>query len=88
MHLGKRPVHDDIRQFVLALLQKKARLPAGFDDFTDFVTAGIVDSIGIIKFVLQLESRFEIEILDSDIESPAFRTVRGLVEMIGRKAAD
>ena len=81
-------MHDDIRPFVLALLEKKAKLPAGFDDFSDFVTAGIVDSIGIIKFVLQLESQFGIEISDADIESSAFRTVQGLVEMIRRKTAD
>ncbi len=78
----------DVRSLVLSLLEKKTKLPKGFDDATDFITAGIVDSIGIIKFVLELESQFGIEFLDSDIESAQFRTVKGLLEMIGRKMAD
>jgi acyl carrier protein len=78
---------DDIRPFLLALLAAKATLPEGFDEATDFLDAGIVDSIGVIKFVLELESRFAIEIRDVDIESAEFRTVRGLLAMIGRKTA-
>jgi acyl carrier protein len=78
---------DDIRPFLLALLSAKAKLPENFDDATDFLDAGIVDSIGIIKFVLEIESRFAIEIRDVDIESREFRTVRGLLAMIGRKMA-
>jgi D-alanine--poly(phosphoribitol) ligase subunit 2 len=81
-------MQTEIRPFVLALLGKKAPLPRGFDDVTDFIDAGIVDSIGIIKFVLELESRFEIEISEADIESDEFRTVQGLVEILRRKTAD
>lgn len=76
------------RPLVLSLLEKKTKLPIGFDDATDFIAAGIVDSIGIIKFVLELESQFGIELLDSDIESAQFRNVRGLLEMIGQKTAN
>lgn len=78
-------MQDSIRSFVLALLEKKSRLPKGFDDASDFIEAGIVDSVGIIKFILELESRFDIEISEADIESGEFRTVQGLVAMIERK---
>lgn len=78
-------MQDLIRQFVLGLLEKKSRLPDGFDDASDFIMAGIVDSIGIIKFILELESRFDIEITEIDIESDGFRSVQGLVTMINRK---
>lgn len=78
-------MQNDIRLFVLGLLEKKSRLPKDFDDASDYIKAGIVDSIGIIKFILELESRFDIEIVDTDIESDEFRSVQGLVAMISRK---
>ena len=65
--------------------QKKSPLPDGFDDESDFIRAGIVDSIGIIKFILELELKFGIEIDDIDIESEGFRSVQGLVSMINSK---
>jgi len=76
---------QEIHEFVLGLLQKKSRLPQGFDDATDYIKAGIVDSIGIIKFILELESRFDIEIADTDMESDEFRSVQGLTNMISSK---
>ena len=78
-------MHNDIRLFVLGLLEKKSRLPKGFDDAGDFIKAGIIDSMGIIKFILELESRFDIEITEADIESEEFRSVQGVVEMISQK---
>jgi acyl carrier protein len=78
-------MQDSIRTFVLALLEKKSRLPKGFGDASDFIKVGIVDSVGIIKFILEIESRFDIEITEADIESDDFRTVQGLVAMIARK---
>ena len=80
-------MQNDIRSFVRGLLEKKARLPKDFDDASDYLKAGIVDSIGIIKFILELESRFDIEIADTDMESDEFRSVQGLVAMIQRKVA-
>jgi D-alanine--poly(phosphoribitol) ligase subunit 2 len=79
--------NEDIRKFIVSLLQGKGNLPPDFDDSTDFIADGIVDSIGIIKFVLEIESRFEIEIFDADIEGCQFRTLRGLESMIAAKLA-
>jgi D-alanine--poly(phosphoribitol) ligase subunit 2 len=62
-------MHNDIRLFVLGLLEKKNKLPQNFDNASDFIKAGIIDSMAIIKFILELESRFDIEITEADIES-------------------
>lgn len=78
-------MQNDIRVFVLSLLEKKIKLPNNFDDSTDFIQAGIVDSMSIIKFILELESKFDIEITDANVESNDFRSVKGLVNMISRK---
>ncbi|WP_076591582.1 acyl carrier protein [Herminiimonas arsenitoxidans] len=78
-------MQNDIQLYVLALLQKKSRLPKDFDDASDFISTGIIDSIAIIKFILALEEKFDIEITDSDLESEQFRSVQGLAMMISKK---
>lgn len=78
-------MQNSIRSFIVELLEKKSSLPRDFNDTTDFIKAGIVDSIGIIKFILELESRFDIEITETDIESNEFRSVQGVIAMIKRK---
>ena len=77
---------DAIRQFVLRLIEKKAKLPKDTDiDSFNYIDCGYVDSIGIIKFIVEIESEFDIEILDTDLESLEFRTVGGIVSLINAK---
>ena len=77
-----------VREYVLAAIGRKAKLPAAVDIETfNYIDTGYVDSIEIIKFVVDIEARFNIEISDADLESPEFRTVGGLISMIGGKIA-
>ena len=79
---------SDAKQFVLGLIEKKARLPVGVDvPAFNYIDSGYVDSIEIIKFVVDIEAAFNVEISDADLESPEFRTVGGLISMIGGKIA-
>ncbi|PKB19951.1 acyl carrier protein [Janthinobacterium sp. 64] len=80
-------MQDDIRAFILTLLARKSPLPADFNDDDDFLAAGIIDSMAIIKFILELEARFDITLDDDDIESQQFRSVRGLLALIDNKTA-
>lgn len=80
-------MQDTVHSFILALLAKKSPLPADFTDDSDFLAAGIIDSMAIIKFILELEARFDIALSDEDIESDRFRSVRGLAALIGEKIA-
>jgi acyl carrier protein len=77
----------DIRSFILALLGKKNPLPPGFDGHTDFIAGGIIDSMAIIKFLVELEAHFDIAIDEDELASEQFRTVDGLVTMIAAKTA-
>ena len=79
---------DAISGFVLARLEKKSKLPVDqpLDTF-DYIQSGHVDSIAIIRFVVDLEREFDIEIVEADLISPEFRTVGGLIALIGRKCA-
>ena len=76
-----------IHSRILALLQRKGALPPGFTDSTDYIDEGIVDSLAIIKFIVDLEQGFDIELTDEDIESPDFRTVAGLTALIAAKGS-
>ena len=77
---------DSIRQFVIKSIEKRTKLPKGIDiDSFNYIDTGYVDSLGIIKFVADIESTYDIEISDSDIESAEFRSVGGLVSIINRK---
>jgi acyl carrier protein len=79
---------DCVKQFVIQLIEKKANLPQNVDiDEFNYIDTGYVDSLGIIKFVVDIESHFDIEVNDADIESRDFRTVGGIVSIICGKIA-
>ena len=79
---------NEILEYVSGLIQKKGKLPVGCN-LTEFnyIDSGYIDSIAIIKFVLDIEAKFEIEISEEDMLSPQFRTIGGLVRLIENKTA-
>jgi acyl carrier protein len=54
------------------------------NDF-DYIKAGLVDSLSLLRFVMDLEVEFGVEISNEEIVSPEFRTVGGLVALLERK---
>jgi len=77
---------DSVREFVLASIGRKAKLPTDVDIETfNYIDSGYVDSIEIIKLVVDIEAAFNVEVSEADIESPEFRTVGGLVSIINKK---
>jgi len=76
----------EVAAFVLGQIEKKAKLPDGvpLEEF-DYLESGHLDSIGIIRFVIDLERQFDIALGEADIESTEFRTVGGLISLIERK---
>jgi acyl carrier protein len=78
--------HERVRPFILRYVQKKAKLPQGIDlGCFDYIDAGYVDSMGIIKFVMDIESEFDIVITDEELNSYNFRTVDGVIALIEGK---
>lgn len=73
------------KAFVLSLIEKKAKLPAGFGESFDYMQSGHIDSMGLIKFMLEIEAKYDIEITEDDMESPDFRTIGGIVLLIKNK---
>ena len=67
-------------------IEKKAKLPPGCDiDAFNYIDSGHIDSIAIVKFILEIEIEFNVDISPEDIESPEFRTIGGLVQIIRSK---
>jgi len=76
----------DIRQFVLDRLQEEYSLPGDIDlDTFNYIEAGYIDSMGIIRFTVEIEDAFGITFSDEEITSPSFQTIGTLIDMIGRK---
>ena len=48
----------------------------------EYLHSGHIDSLQLIHFILILEKKFKIKLLDKDKESASFRTVGGLVKII------
>jgi len=77
---------EEIKDFILKYISKKGKLPKDIDvDKFNYIDTGYIDSMGLIKFVVELERKFDVQITDDDIMLPEFRTIGGLVESIKRK---
>jgi|GEM_PF-747379 len=89
------------KEFILAELSRKGRVPDGQDgqdghdgqdgqdghdvDGFDYRRSGHVDSIGLVKFVLNLEREFDIEFSEEEVGDPSFRIVGSLVGLVEAK---
>ena len=75
-----------VKSFVMDFIEKKGPLPADVDlDQFDYMDSGHVDSMRLLKFIIELETEFDVDIEEDEIEDPAFRTVGGLVETVTAK---
>jgi poly(ribitol-phosphate) beta-N-acetylglucosaminyltransferase len=80
-------MREYILKFVVAMIEKKGKLPKGADlEAFDYLEAGYIDSLGLTKFIVRIESEFGVEISDADIDSPRFRTIGGVVSLIEGKS--
>ncbi|MDR1471928.1 MAG: acyl carrier protein [Synergistaceae bacterium] len=81
---------DDIRDFIKGYIEKNGKLPQGVtlaDDF-DYSRTGAIDSVGMFKFIVTLERKYDVEIPDENITSPGFTTIGGLSAVIQNLIAD
>lgn len=76
----------DIKQFILDYIQSEYTLPPDTDtDALNYVETGYVDSIGMIRFIAELEDAFGIAFSDEELTAPSFKTVGGLADRIKQK---
>jgi len=74
---------EEIKAVIVRYIEMKGKLPENTDiDNFDYVGTGYLDSLSVIKFVVKLEEKFNIEIEDEEILRPEFRTIGGLASII------
>ncbi|WP_149539638.1 acyl carrier protein [Siccirubricoccus phaeus] len=75
-----------VRPYIPKRIQAKAKLPPGADPANfDDIASGHADSLGIVKFILDIESEFEMESSDRELNSCAFRAVEGVIALVEGK---
>jgi acyl carrier protein len=57
--------------------------PAGFDDDTDLIADGIMDSLAIMTLVTHLEGSFGVQVVHGDIVPEHFQSVRAIAAYVG-----
>ncbi len=76
------------KEFLLKRIQQKRPIGAGIDpENFDFLKSGHIDSMGVMRFVIDIEKEFDIELTDDEIASSQFRTIAGLSAMIDAKTS-
>jgi len=79
-------MQEQVKQFILKQLEKKAPLPPDKElPAYRYLDRGHVDSIGLVKFIFELEDEFGIELSPEDTQSDEFRTIGGLITLVNRK---
>ena len=83
--MTKQIAQRDIRAFIVDLLKKKGPLPdiADIGEF-NYVTSGHIDSLGMMKFLLQIESKYDFEFGDKELEYEGIRTPNGMAAIVFR----
>ena len=79
-------IETEVRQFLAATFLA-GDPPESIDDALPLITGGIVDSLGMLKLVDFLESRYRIEFMPREIDVHALDTVARIAALIRRKLA-
>lgn len=61
------------------------KMPANFPPGEDLFAQGVIDSFGIIHFVVALQKRFDIKIKDRDVHPGNFETIEKITVFICTK---
>jgi acyl carrier protein len=74
-----------IRSFIFNYLQKEYTFPNDDIDTINYLESGYIDSLSMIKFVIELEDKFSIKFTDEELSSPDFQIVGGLIHLVKSK---
>jgi acyl carrier protein len=81
-------VADDVRQQIRAYIEENfLYLHPGIElrDDDQFLTLGIVDSLGFVELVEEVQSRYGVTVEDVDITEENFGSIEAITGYVGRK---
>ncbi|NQU58289.1 MAG: hypothetical protein HQ513_13715 [Rhodospirillales bacterium] len=82
---------DEIIDFVVAQLEKKAPVPGTSlveKQAYKYLEAGHIDSFALTGFIITIEDKFDIILSPEDMQSDDFRSIGGLVKIVIRNMAE
>jgi acyl carrier protein len=76
----------NVKDFVLGYIQKEYSIDESVDILSmNYVEAGYIDSLALVKFIAEIEDEFNIIFTDDELADPSFRIVGDLIAIIERK---
>ena len=70
-----------IKQFIVEEFMPDVTVDDLESDY-DLLTGGVVDSLGVLRFVAWMEDEFDIEVDESELGPDSFRTVTAIKEFV------
>lgn len=81
--------NKNVRRFLLEFIGRNHVLPKDCEiDSIDLLAEGYIDSMAIIRLVIELESVFNVRFCEKDIASTAFKTVSGIETLVEKKLGE
>jgi acyl carrier protein len=78
--------HNGVHQKLTELFSKNLSLEVPFAD-TDLVGTGLLDSLGLVELLAQLEETFGVSISTDDLELENFRSIDSIAVFVSRRTA-
>lgn len=78
----------DTKRIILDILQEMHPEVDDFEQISDLVHGGTLDSLNIVMLIAELSENFDIEIPPQEIVYENFDSVDGLVKMVERLQGD
>lgn len=76
----------ETERWLLDHLREHGELPAGADEAAllevNYVQAELLDSLGLVVMIGELEAAFEVQLEPEHMQDPRFCTVRGLAAIV------
>ena len=78
----------EVEEFILKYIQKNYTVPEDSDIYAlNYIEQGYIDSLGLVKFIVELEDKFGFEFSDDELYSPSIKIVGELISLVEGKIA-
>ncbi len=77
---------NDVIKYIITLLERKKPIEKNFPiEKLKYMETGYIDSLGFMKFIIEIEEKYQIEFSEDEIIEEKFASVGGLAEIILQK---
>lgn len=74
---------DEIQKYIIKKIEAIHALPNNIDYNTfNYIKSGHIDSIAIIRYILEIECYFDIQLNDDMLDNKHFHTISGATDII------